>query len=78
MGHTALTSQAARFLRVFLFALLPSILTLATGQTPVTIAAVAAFVAAALEVAWRAIHPTVAAATPPAPPAPPTEPFRPV
>ena len=63
-----LTSQVARFVRLFIFAVLPSILTLATGQSALTIAAVAAVVTPALEVAWRGIHPTTAATTPPAPP----------
>lgn len=75
-----LTNQIARFVRVFVFALLPSILTIATGQSKVTIAAAAALVAPALEVAWRAIHPTVAAAAvPPASsPSSSPEPWQPV
>ena len=64
-----MTSQIARFLRVFLFALAPGALTIITHQSPLTIVGVEGFVTPALEVAWRAIHPTVPAATPPAPPA---------
>jgi hypothetical protein len=73
-----LTSQAARFVRIFVFAAGPALLALLTGQGPVTIGAVAAISGPALEVAWRGIHPTVAAVKGDVSTSSPAEPFRPV
>lgn len=61
------TSQVARFVRIFVFTIAPALLLFITGQSPFTIATVTPPVAGALETAWRAIHPTVAASTSPPP-----------
>ncbi len=58
-----MTSQIARFVRLFLFAVAPALTTIATGQSKLTVAVVEAAVVPALEVAWRGIHPTFAAKT---------------
>lgn len=78
-----MTSQVARFVRLFVFALAPALVAIATGQTPLTTAAVSAACVGALEVAWRNYSPTTPATTTtqksgrtmePPPPAPPTVP----
>lgn len=61
---TKLTSQAARFVRLFVMAAFPGALLFATGQSKLTIAAATPAVVGALEVAWRSIHPTVSATSP--------------
>ncbi len=73
-----MTSQLARFVRLFLFAVTPALLTIATGQSKLTVAVVEAAVVPALEVGWRGIHPTVAAASSPAAPRANSGPVQPV
>jgi len=69
-----MTSQIARFIRVFLFAVAPGALAIETGQSKLTTATIVALVTPALEVAWRAIHPTVAAPSPTPPNSGPVQP----
>jgi hypothetical protein len=56
-------TQWFRFVRLFVFALVPLAITLYTSQSNLTVAGVVPLVVAAAETAWRKANPTV-----PAPP----------
>ena len=58
-----MTSQIARFIRLFVFALVPGLVAIATGQTALTTTAIVAVAVGALEVAWRNYNPTTTVTT---------------
>jgi len=64
-------TQLARFVRLFVFALVPLVVTLATSQSKLTVGAVVPLIVACAETAWRKANPTVPAPKPATPPAPP-------
>lgn len=64
-------TQLSRFVRIFVFALVPALIALSTSASKYTIAAVIAVAAPAAETAWRQVFPAVPITKPPAPAPPP-------